>query len=86
MESNEGVLETSKASDIPSTDVFPSIMEKAKSFRNSEDVQNNRNLADINPKKAEKRKERRQKKKEKRALSKAANHVHESKGQGKAIR
>ena len=37
-------------------------------------------------KKADKRKERKQKKKEKRALLKEQNHVHEGKGQGKAIR
>ena len=36
--------------------------------------------------KAEKRKERKQKKKEKRALLIEQNHVHEGKGQGKAIR
>ena len=37
-------------------------------------------------KKADKRKERKQKKKEKRALLKEQNHIHEGKGQGKAIR
>ena len=39
-----------------------------------------------NSRKAEKRKERRQKKKEKRALLIEQNHIHEGKGQGKAIR
>ena len=37
-------------------------------------------------KNAEKRKERKRKKKEKRALLKEQNHIHEGKGQGKAIR
>ena len=41
---------------------------------------------DQSNKKADKRKERKQKKKEKRALLKEQNHIHEGKGQGKAIR
>ena len=39
-----------------------------------------------NSRKAEKRKERRQKKKEKKALLIKQNHIHEGKGQNKALR